>query len=59
MRPEPTGVYLHVDLDVLDAGEAPVNIYSAPDGLDASQLGAVVGSIMEAFARQGALADRV
>lgn len=48
MRPEPTGVYLHVDLDVLDAGEAPVNIYSAPDGLDASQLGAVVGSLMEA-----------
>lgn len=47
MRPEATGLYLHVDLDVLGAGEAPVNVYSAPDGLDASQLGAVVGALME------------
>ncbi|MDP9189926.1 MAG: arginase family protein [Actinomycetota bacterium] len=48
LEPRATGLYLHVDLDVLDADEATVNIYSAPDGLDAAQLGAVVGAVMDA-----------
>jgi arginase len=47
LDPAPTGVYLHVDLDVLDAGEAKVNIYSAPDGLSAEQLEAQVRSLLE------------
>jgi len=32
ISPAPTGVYLHVDLDVLDLAEAHVNVYGAPDG---------------------------
>ena len=32
VAPAPTGVYLHVDLDVLDSDEAPANIYAAPGG---------------------------
>ena len=31
-------VYLHVDLDVLDPGEAPVNQYDAPGGLRADEV---------------------
>jgi arginase len=36
--PPPSGLYLHVDLDVLDSDDAKVNIYSAPHGLTATQL---------------------
>jgi arginase len=46
MDPAPTGLYLHLDLDVLDSGEAEVNIYSAPDGLTAAQLEAQVASLL-------------
>jgi arginase len=46
MTPSPTGVYLHVDLDVLDIDEARVNIYSVPDGVDADQLESAVGAIV-------------
>lgn len=45
--PAPTGVYLHLDLDVLDSDEAKVNIYSAPDGLSADQLVAQVRSLLD------------
>src|SRR4029077_3295646 len=48
LDPAPTGLYLHVDLDVLDSGEAKVNIYSAPDGLSADQLEAQVRSLLDA-----------
>jgi arginase len=44
MDPAPTGVYLHVDLDVLDTTEAQVNIYSAPGGFSAAQLEALVSA---------------
>ena len=33
-----SGLYLHVDLDVLDRDEALVNVYSAPGGPSAAQL---------------------
>jgi len=46
LDPEPSGVYLHVDLDVLDSGEAKVNIYSVPGGLAAEQLEAQVRSLL-------------
>jgi arginase len=46
LHPEPSGVYLHVDLDVLDSKEAKVNIYSAPNGLTADQLEAQVRSLL-------------
>ncbi len=47
MDPAPTGLYLHLDLDVLDSEEAHVNIYSAPDGLSAEQLISQVRSLLE------------
>ena len=53
LDPAPTGLYLHVDLDVLDSGEAKVNIYSAPDGLSADQLEAQVRSLLEACPVRG------
>lgn len=49
LAPRPTGVYLHVDLDVLDADEATVNIYPAADGLHAAQLDAVVEAVVHRF----------
>jgi arginase len=47
MDPVATGLYLHVDLDVLDPDEAKVNIYSAPDGLSAEQLETQVRSLLD------------
>jgi arginase len=47
MDPAPSGLYVHVDLDVLDSDEAKVNIYSAPDGLSADQLVAHVRSLLD------------
>jgi arginase len=47
LQPAPTGLYVHVDLDVLDAEEARVNIYSVPDGLTAPQLVSQVRSLMD------------
>ena len=34
-------------LDVLDAGEATVNVYSAPDGVSAVELEALVGAVID------------
>ena len=47
LEPEPSGIYLHVDLDVLDSEEAPVNVYSAPGGLGGDQIEALVDSVLE------------
>ena len=44
-----SGLYLHVDLDVLDRDEAPVNVYSAPGGPSAAQLEARVGELLDRF----------
>jgi arginase len=44
--PEPAGLYLHVDLDVLDREEAPVNVYSAPGGITAEQLASRVEEVL-------------
>ncbi|HEX3292391.1 MAG TPA: arginase family protein [Solirubrobacterales bacterium] len=46
MDPAPSGLYLHVDLDVLDSEEAKVNIYSAPDGLTVAELESQVRSLL-------------
>jgi arginase len=48
MDPPPTGLYLHLDLDVLDSEEARVNIYSVPDGLSADLLTSQVRSLLDA-----------
>jgi arginase len=45
--PEPTALYLHVDLDVLDLEqEGLVNIYSAPGGITAEQLASRVEQVL-------------
>jgi arginase len=46
MEPSPTGLYLHVDLDVLDEGVARVNRYSAPDGVSAEALEASLRALL-------------
>jgi arginase len=48
LDPSTTGLYLHIDLDVLDSEEAKVNIYSARDGLTAEQLVTQVRSLLDA-----------
>jgi arginase len=47
LDPPPSGLYVHLDLDVLDSEEAKVNAYSAPGGLSADQLEAQVRSLLD------------
>ena len=49
LDPEPTGIYLHVDLDVLDDSEATVNVYSAPGGVTADELEALVAGVLDRY----------
>jgi arginase len=44
-----SGLYLHVDLDVLDSSEAPANVYSAPGGVSAERLEAFVADVLDGF----------
>jgi arginase len=46
---EMTGLYLHVDLDVLDAAVAGVNVYSAAGGIDGDQLAELVEVAAKTF----------
>jgi arginase len=46
LSPRPTGLYVHVDLDVLDIDEARVNRYSAPGGITADELESLVDSLL-------------
>ncbi len=45
----PSGLYLHVDLDVLDPEDGRVNVYSAPGGVRAERLETLVGELVERF----------
>jgi len=47
-EPDPTGIYLHLDLDVLDEAVAAVNVYHAPGGITGEQL----ADIAEAMCRE-------
>ena len=47
------GVYLHVDLDVLEPTEAPVNHLPAPGGLTVAELCAACGAIAERLPLRG------
>jgi arginase len=46
LEPEPTALYLHLDLDVLDREVANVNIYGASGGITPEQLSARVEDVM-------------
>ena len=46
LEPEPSGIYLHVDLDVLDREAANVNVYSASGGISPEQLSARVEDVL-------------
>jgi arginase len=46
LTPAPTGIYVHVDLDVLDIGAAHVNPYSAPGGVSAAELESLVSGVL-------------
>ena len=47
LAPSPSGIYVHIDLDVLDSEQTPVNVYSAPGGLS----GPGLSSLLEALLR--------
>jgi arginase len=47
LAPEPSGLYLHVDLDVLDADEAMVNVFGAPGGVTGDELEALVSAVLD------------
>jgi arginase len=47
--PEITGLYVHLDLDVLDNEVARVNVYGAPGGVDGDQLDALLEALMRTF----------
>ena len=49
LEPQPTGIYLHLDLDVLDADVAGVNVFSAPGGPDGDQLAELIGAVCNEF----------
>jgi arginase len=47
IKPDVSGLYLHVDLDVLDVGTARVNVYGAPGGLVGAELQSVVRGVCD------------
>jgi arginase len=55
LRAQTDTVYLHVDLDVLDPGEATANAFAAPDGLRLAQVLELVAAVRTRF-RIGAAA---
>jgi arginase len=46
MQPSPSGIYLHLDLDVLDPSVARVNRYAAAAGISAAELEASVRALL-------------
>jgi arginase len=47
--PEIMGLYVHVDLDVLDEAVATANVYSAPDGVNGDQLNDLLDGLLRMF----------
>jgi arginase len=47
MSPSPSGIHVHVDLDVLDADEARVNVYSAANGVSGAELESLVTGVFD------------
>jgi arginase len=48
LTPSPSGLYAHIDLDVLDVDEARVNRYSAPGGVTAAELESLLEALLAA-----------
>jgi arginase len=46
ISPAPSGMYLHVDLDVLDSEVASVNVYAAPGGPSGGELCGMVDGLL-------------
>jgi arginase len=46
LDPAMTGLYVHLDLDVLDAAVARVNVYSEPDGPGGDELAALLAALL-------------
>jgi arginase len=46
LDPAVTGLYVHIDLDVLDSAVARVNVYSEPDGPGADELDALLAALL-------------
>jgi arginase len=49
IAPEITGLYVHLDLDVLDVEAARVNVYSTSGGLDGDELEELLETVMRRF----------
>jgi arginase len=49
ITPGITGLYVHLDLDVLDASVATVNVYHSPNGPDVDHIDALVAALLETF----------
>jgi arginase len=49
ITPEITGLYIHLDLDVLDSSVAKVNVYHSANGPDADQLNALIAALLQTF----------
>jgi arginase len=49
ISPEVTGLYVHLDLDVLDSSVATVNVYNSANGLDADHLDALIAALFQSF----------
>jgi arginase len=47
--PEITGLYVHLDLDVLEVEVARVNVYSASGGLDGDELDELLAAVVRRF----------
>jgi arginase len=49
IAPEITGLYVHLDLDVLDASVAAANLYSSPDGPSGDEVDALIAALFRTF----------
>ena len=49
IAPPLTGLYIHLDLDVLDAAVAHVNLYNSPGGPDGDEVDAAVAALLQRF----------
>ena len=49
ITPEITGLYVHLDLDVLDSSVATVNVYHSANGPDSDQVNVLVAALLQTF----------